>query len=119
MSKERIKELIGIAVGEASMCWSEDGVFDASRAEGIVNRVCSDRLVENADHWMEETFKWQQQSVQLRARVAQLEEALQQSFYAMQWAQNLAHFDSRSLLVQAIAQSRATLGDAEEKGKGV
>ena len=38
---EKIKEEIGIAIGEASMCWDEvpTGIFDASRAGKIVDRL--------------------------------------------------------------------------------
>lgn len=35
------EELVGIAIGEASMCWSETpkGVFESTRASGIVDRI--------------------------------------------------------------------------------
>lgn len=36
-----IREKIGMALGEASMCWSEipSGVFDSTRAVGICNKL--------------------------------------------------------------------------------
>lgn len=36
-----LKQIIGEAVGEASMCWSErpTGVFDSERASRIVDKV--------------------------------------------------------------------------------
>jgi hypothetical protein len=39
-----IEELVGQAIGEASMCWSEPpkGVFDASKAEEIAERLMDD-----------------------------------------------------------------------------
>lgn len=38
---QELKEIIGIAIGEASMCWSEPpkGVFDSTRAIEISNRL--------------------------------------------------------------------------------
>lgn len=38
---EKLKETMGIALGEASMCWSEvpKGVFESTRCKGIVDRV--------------------------------------------------------------------------------
>jgi hypothetical protein len=38
---QSLREIIGIAIGEASMCWSETptGVFDSSRAKEICDRV--------------------------------------------------------------------------------
>ena len=38
---ERIKEIIGLAIGEASMCWSETpkGIFDSEDAERIVEET--------------------------------------------------------------------------------
>lgn len=37
----RFKEIIGAAIGEASMCWSETpkGIFDSTRASSITDRV--------------------------------------------------------------------------------
>lgn len=39
-----VKEVLGVAFGEVSMCWSETpkGVFDSSRAETILNEVAED-----------------------------------------------------------------------------
>lgn len=41
MTREERKQLIGEAIGEASMCWGEmpTGVFDSTRASKIVDRV--------------------------------------------------------------------------------
>jgi hypothetical protein len=38
-----IKQLLGEAIGEASMCWSEtpQGEFDSTRASAIVDRLVS------------------------------------------------------------------------------
>lgn len=43
MSDAKFRELVGIAIGEASMCWSEmpSGVFDSTRAKEIVDRICA------------------------------------------------------------------------------
>ena len=39
--EEDLKKVIGEAIGEASMCWSEtpSGVFDSSKASEIVDKV--------------------------------------------------------------------------------
>lgn len=39
--EEKVRELIGIAVGEASMCWSEipTSVFDSDKAVDVVDRL--------------------------------------------------------------------------------
>lgn len=41
---DRLREIVGQAIGEASMCWSEapQGVFDSTRARAIVDRVVSE-----------------------------------------------------------------------------
>jgi len=43
MSDAKFRELVGIAIGEASMCWSEipSGVFDSARAKELVDRICA------------------------------------------------------------------------------
>ena len=40
----KFRELVGIAIGEASMCWSEtpSGVFDSERASAIVDRIVAE-----------------------------------------------------------------------------
>lgn len=46
--ENKIKELIGIAIGEASMCWhiTPAGIFDSRRAESVVERLVEDVLDE-------------------------------------------------------------------------
>ena len=41
MTEEQFRELVGIAIGEASMCWSEvpSGVFDSTKAKELVDRI--------------------------------------------------------------------------------
>lgn len=41
MTREQLRELVGIAIGEASMCWSEipTGVFDSTKASTLVDRI--------------------------------------------------------------------------------
>jgi hypothetical protein len=41
MTKEQFRELVGIAIGEASMCWSEipKGVFDSTKASELADRI--------------------------------------------------------------------------------
>lgn len=41
MTRDQFKELVGIAIGEASMCWSETpkGVFDSAKACELVDRI--------------------------------------------------------------------------------
>lgn len=43
---EELKEIIGIAIGEASMCWSEPptGVFDSTRASSVADRLLKEFL---------------------------------------------------------------------------
>ena len=40
----KFRELVGIAIGEASMCWSEvpSGVFDSERASRIVDKLVAE-----------------------------------------------------------------------------
>lgn len=40
---EYFRTIVGEAIGEASMCWSETpkGVFDSTRASQIVDRICA------------------------------------------------------------------------------
>ena len=40
---DKFRELVGIAIGEASMCWSEipNGIFDSTRAKKLVDRICN------------------------------------------------------------------------------
>lgn len=40
---DSLREIVGQAIGEASMCWSEipQGEFDSTRASAIVDRVVS------------------------------------------------------------------------------
>jgi len=44
---ERIKEEIGTAIGEASMCWSETpkGVFDSDKAIKIISKLFDEFLI--------------------------------------------------------------------------
>jgi len=39
--EEELRQKLGEAIGEASMCWSETpkGVFDSSKAEKIVDKI--------------------------------------------------------------------------------
>lgn len=39
---DSFRELVGIAIGEASMCWTEipKGVFESTRANALVDRIC-------------------------------------------------------------------------------
>jgi hypothetical protein len=39
-----LREIVGEAIGEASMCWSETpkGVFDSTRASDIVERIMTE-----------------------------------------------------------------------------
>jgi hypothetical protein len=39
MKLDEIKEIIGLAIGEGSMCWSEipKGIFDSKKASNIIN----------------------------------------------------------------------------------
>lgn len=48
--QESIESIIGVAIGEASMCWSETpkGVFDSTRAKEICDRV-SAKLIWKAE----------------------------------------------------------------------
>jgi hypothetical protein len=43
ITRFKFVEIVGVAIGEASMCWSETpkGVFDSSRASDIVDRIVS------------------------------------------------------------------------------
>jgi len=43
----KLKELIGIAIGKASMCWSETpkGIFDSSKAIDISEKLFKDILI--------------------------------------------------------------------------
>lgn len=45
MSDAKFRELVGIAIGEASMCWSEipSGVFNSTKAKELVDRICAYR----------------------------------------------------------------------------
>jgi hypothetical protein len=44
VTRNQFKELVGIAIGEASMCWSEPptGIFDSGRASDIVDRIVNE-----------------------------------------------------------------------------
>ena len=45
MGEDTIKELIGVAIGQASMCWSNPegaGVFDSDKAGGIAEDLLAD-----------------------------------------------------------------------------
>lgn len=46
MTDREFRELIGIAIGEASMCWTEtpQGVFDSTRASAIVDRILANSV---------------------------------------------------------------------------
>lgn len=46
-----LREAVGIAIGEASMCWEQTpaGVFDSSRALDVANRLCERIEGETAD----------------------------------------------------------------------
>jgi hypothetical protein len=50
MSNLKFRELVGIAIGEASMCWSEvpSGVFQSEKALALLNRICEAHDAENA-----------------------------------------------------------------------
>ena len=53
MTREEFRELVGTAIGEASMCWDPipTGVFDATRASALVDRIVdSFPLNEKYDH---------------------------------------------------------------------
>lgn len=41
VKEQSLREVIGIAIGEASMCWSEmpSGVFDSTKAGLLVDRI--------------------------------------------------------------------------------
>jgi hypothetical protein len=41
MKREKFKELVGMSIGRASMCWSEapKGVFDSTTASQLVDRI--------------------------------------------------------------------------------
>ena len=41
LGRKDLRKVVGEAVGEASMCWSEtpSGVFESTRALGIVNKI--------------------------------------------------------------------------------
>lgn len=83
-----VKELIGIAVGKASMCWSEipSGVFDSTRAKEIADDLES-KLVLKSDldalqakysqamtDWSADAIKKTQRIVELEAEVTRLRE---------------------------------------------
>lgn len=42
MNDEKFREIVGIAIGRASVCWSElpSGVFDSSTARELINEIC-------------------------------------------------------------------------------
>lgn len=44
MTRKQFRELVGIAIGEASMCWSEipSGIFDSTRASLLVDRIVNE-----------------------------------------------------------------------------
>ena len=39
--EEQVRELLGQAIGEASVCWDKDGVFESTRASLIVDRLAT------------------------------------------------------------------------------
>ena len=54
MNDEELSRIIGEAIGEASMCWSEypKGVFASDRAKGIVDQLLS-LIKSNRIEWVD------------------------------------------------------------------
>jgi hypothetical protein len=52
---KKLRELIFTALGEASMCWDETpkGVFDASHAKEIGEKLYTEILFMRLDEWVE------------------------------------------------------------------
>lgn len=54
--KNNLKQIVGEAIGEASMCWSETprGIFDSTRASKIADRVLNATIDPEWDALVEE-----------------------------------------------------------------
>lgn len=55
MTEEQFRELVGEAIGEASVCWSEtpNGEFDSAKAEELVDRICDAAGVRKRSGWVQ------------------------------------------------------------------
>lgn len=65
MGEDNFEELVGIAIGEASMCWSETpkGVFDSTRAAEIAAKLT------NAHYDAFSDIDWEQRRYEIATKM--------------------------------------------------